>query len=96
MAFEKLILDPQISTRAPYIWGVLQGVALGKVLGMDRVSVLEFGVAGGRGLLALEHIAASVEEMLKIQIDVYGFDTATGLPKPQDYRDCPNVWLGEG
>jgi hypothetical protein len=76
--------------------GVLQGVALGKVLGMDRVSVLEFGVAGGGGLLALEHIAGNVEKMLKIGVDVYGFDTGTGLPKPQDYRDCPNIWLGEG
>jgi hypothetical protein len=93
---EKLMLDPRNSKRAAYIWGVLQGVALGKVLGMDRVSVLEFGVAGGRGLLALEHIAASVEEMLKIGIDVYGFDTGTGLPEPRDYRDCPNIWLGEG
>jgi hypothetical protein len=94
--FEKIRRDPVSSKRPHYIWGVLQGVALGKVLGMQRVSVLEFGVAGGAGLLALERTAATVEEMLGIGIDVYGFDTGAGLPKPQDYRDCPNIWLGEG
>jgi len=27
-----------------------------------------------------------------VGIDVYGFDTGTGLPKPQDYRDLPNLY----
>jgi len=54
---------------------------------MHRVSVLEFGVAGGQGLLTLERIAVRVEEMINIGIDVYAFDTgdgsyqATGLPR---------------
>ena len=95
-SFEKLMRDPLSAKKPAYIWGVLQGVALGKVLGMERVSVLEFGVAGGAGLLALERIAARVEEMIEIKIDVYGFDTGTGLPKPEDYRDCPNIWIGQG
>lgn len=94
--FEKLMRDPLCAKRPNYIWGVLQGVALGKVLGKESVSIIEFGVAEGAGLLALERIAAHVEEMLKIGIEVYGFDTGTGLPSPQDYRDCPNIWLGEG
>jgi hypothetical protein len=92
----QLLKDSGCSARPNYIWGAAQGVALGKVLGMERVSVIEFGVAGGAGLLALERIAARLEEMVGIRIDVHGFDTGVGLPKPQDYRDCPNVWLGEG
>jgi hypothetical protein len=72
---------------------MLQGVALGKVLNMNRVSVIEFGVAGGAGLLAMEHIAESIEEMLNIKIDIYGFDRGTGIPKSQGYRDLPNLWL---
>jgi hypothetical protein len=60
---------------------------------MERVSIIEFGVASGRGLLALERIAEKAEEMIKIGIDVYGFDTGGGLPKSQDYRDCPNLWI---
>ena len=92
-SFKKLIKDPLCSRRPAYVWGVLQGVALGKVLSLERVSVIEFGVAGGAGLLALERLADRVEEMMGIAIEVYGFDTAIGLPKSQDYRDCPNIWL---
>lgn len=92
-ALEKLLRDPACAGRCAYIWGVLKGCALAKVLDMRRVSVIEFGVAGGAGLLALEQIAECVEAMLQIRIDVYGFDTGCGLPKPVDYRDCPNLWL---
>ncbi|MDR7554855.1 MAG: hypothetical protein QN157_04545 [Armatimonadota bacterium] len=59
---------------------------------MDRVSVVEFGVAGGNGLVALERIAERVETQLGVAVDVYGFDTGTGMPRPQDVRDCPNLW----
>jgi len=84
--------DRLCSKNPPYIWGVLQGAALGKVLGYKRISVLEFGVAGGAGLLALEHIASHCEKMVDIEIEVYGFDGGVGLPKPHDYRDHPNTW----
>ena len=61
-------------------------------LGVRRVSVIEFGVAGGNGLIALEDIATRIENMFGIEIDVYGFDTGAGLPKPTDYRDLPNLF----
>jgi hypothetical protein len=90
--FEKLAVEPSCSPRPYYAWGVLQGAHLGKALGIERVSVIEFGVAGGNGLVALERIAERVEQILGIGIDVYGFDTGGGLPMPVDYRDCPNLW----
>ncbi len=91
--FQKLMQNPMCSRKPPYIWGALQGVALGKVLGMKKVSLVEFGVAAGRGLLTLEYIADRIQEMMDVEIEIYGFDTASGLPKPQDYRDCPNLFL---
>src|SRR5262245_3814170 len=84
--FQTLVRDPRCAQRQAYIWGVLQGVALAKVLGLDRVSVIELGVAGGAGLLALEHVAESAEKLMDVAVDVYGFDTGRGLPKPQGYR----------
>ena len=36
--------------RASYTWGVLQGVHLARALGVKRISVIEFGVAGGKWL----------------------------------------------
>jgi hypothetical protein len=82
----------QMHRRESYVWGVVQGLALAQALGYPRVSVIEFGVAGGTGLLALERIAEQAEKIVGIGIDVYGFDTGMGLPKPQDYRDVPYMW----
>ena len=65
---------------------------LAKKLGLDRISVLEFGVAGGRGLLNLEYHAREIARELEIEIDIYGFDTGRGLPRPLDYRDLPYHW----
>ena len=62
--------------------------------GIDQISVIEFGVATGVSLLALERIAAAVEETSGVRISVYGFDAGPGgLPELiGDYRDCPDVW----
>jgi hypothetical protein len=71
----------------------VQGANLAKVLGIHRISVIELGVAGGNGLIALEYIAEKVEKMCGVEIDVYGFDTGMGLPKPHDHRDLPNLYV---
>jgi len=78
--------------RPNYVWGVIHGAALAQALGVHQISVVEFGVAGGNGLIALQDIAARVEDMFGVKIDVYGFDTGAGLPKPTDYRDLPNFF----
>jgi hypothetical protein len=75
-----------------YVWPALQAAKLAKRLQIDRVSFIEFGVAGGNSLLKLESIAKRLEHHFGINIDVYGFDTGTGLTRPQDYRDMPNLW----
>jgi hypothetical protein len=75
----------------PHIWGILQGVNLAKALGIPRVSIVEFGVAGGNGQIQMERIATTVEKIFDVHIDIYGFDTSKGLPAPTDYRDLPNL-----
>ena len=77
--------------RRPYAWGILQGVNLASALGIRRVSMLEFGVAGGNGQIEMERIAAALEKSFNVEIDIYGFDTSVGLPTPTDYRDVPNL-----
>jgi len=80
-------------TRRPhYRWGTLCAAFLGKALGYKRISVIEFGVAGGDGLIALERFAAEAAAASGVHIDTFGFDTGTGLTKPQDYRDLPQLW----
>jgi hypothetical protein len=87
----KKIVD-EVDTYPQYVWGALNGISLAKAVDVERVSVIEFGVGGGNGLLALEKIALSLEQMYGVAVDVYGFDMGTGLPKPRDYRDLPNLW----
>jgi hypothetical protein len=58
-------------------------------LGIRAISVLEFGVAGGNGLLALENAASAATSVSGVQIQVVGFDTGAGMPPPEDHRDVP-------
>jgi hypothetical protein len=92
-AFSRVVKKPACRLRPQYAWGAVQGAALARVLGIPRVSVIEFGVAGGHGLLALEGAASAVETLTGVRIDVFGFDTGAGLPRPVDHRDQPNMWF---
>jgi hypothetical protein len=78
--------------RPHYGYIVYNAARLATKLNLTRISVLEFGVAGGRGLLNLEYHAREVEALVSIKIDLYGFDTGEGLPQPLDYRDLPYHW----
>lgn len=88
-AGNKLYLELISKEGHGYAWGVLQGARLASGLGYEQVSVIEFGVAAGNGLLALERFSTKVEGMLDVKIEVHGFDNLIGLPKPKDYRDIP-------
>ena len=81
-----------VSSHAPYAFGVLSAARLAKALGLPGISVVEFGVAGGRGLIALERISREVSQSVGIRIDVFGFDSGQGMPEASDYRDLPHVW----
>jgi len=80
-----------VQARPQYLWPVLQGARIAKALGLDRVSALEFGVAGGNGLLALEAAATAADSLTGLAIDVVGFDSGRGMPVPVDHRDVPWV-----
>jgi hypothetical protein len=79
----------QPGLRANYTWPVLHAASVAARTGRGRISVLEFGVAGGNGLLALERAALAAERELGVEIGVFGFDTGRGLPAPRDHRDAP-------
>jgi len=78
--------------RPNYAYLVYQAAKQAARLGEPRVSLLEFGVAGGAGLRAMEHHAVQAEKIFPVKIELYGFDTGEGLPPPEDYRDLPYHW----
>ena len=81
-----------VSKRPAYLLGVLAAAEQAKQQGVPAISVIEFGVAGGDGLVTLQDEAEAVERATGVSIAVYGFD-AGGLPALiGDYRDHPDVW----
>ena len=41
----------------------------------------------------MERASELVETMVNIEVDVCGFDSERGLPKPQDYCNLPDVFF---
>lgn len=75
--------------RPQYVWPLLRAARDAQALRIPEIAACEFGVAAGRGLLALEEIAGIVGQATGVEIRVFGFDTGAGLPPPRDHRDVP-------
>ena len=89
------ILASGLPVRPSYTFCVLHAASVASRTGVPAISVLEFGVAGGSGLIALEAVAGEAERVFGVGVGVYGFDTGQGLPPPRDYRDAP-FWMERG
>jgi hypothetical protein len=99
---EKLLADENASfseklefdafPRTHFAYGTFFAALQAKALGLDRISVYEFGVGWGGGLMELERVAVMVEQETGVSIDVYGFDTGAGMPESVGFQDLPNVW----
>lgn len=83
-----------VSPRPAYLLGLVAAANQALKQRVGEISVIEFGVAGGNGLVALEAEAAAVERETGIGIKVYGFDAgSSGLPAfIGDHRDHPDAW----
>lgn len=78
--------------RPHYAYCIYNSLWLAKKLGYKKISIIEFGVAGGNGLLNIEKHTSRLQKRLGIEVEVYGFDRGIGLPSPKDYKDLPYVW----
>ena len=85
-------VDHDLVIRQHNAYCLLKCADYAKSLGIKTVSVLEFGVAAGAGLMNLVHIARRVTDCTGIQFKLYGFDTGGGMPPPLDYRDHPDLY----
>ncbi len=80
--------------RPHYAYGIFHATEQAKLLGLTGITVIEFGVAGGDGLLNLQSIAREVGQHFGLSISVWGFDSGEGMPEASDYRDLAHVWGG--
>ena len=75
-----------------HAYGILKAAKLAKKLKMDSMTVIEFGVANGTGLINIQSICNKISKLLDIKFNIYGFDNLVGLPKPEDYKDHPDLY----
>ncbi|MGH2726972.1 MAG: hypothetical protein ACRDKS_08340 [Actinomycetota bacterium] len=87
--FEKVQRAGGVAVRPNYTWSLLHVAGICRALNIPRYTAIEFGVAGGNGLVALDVTSRHVSELTGVEVDVIGFDMGTGLPPATDWRDAP-------
>jgi hypothetical protein len=85
VAFD-LIIRPQ------YAFPILRAADQAREYGISKLTIVEFGVASGAGLLNMCRIAERTSRATGVEFRVTGFDTGVGMPPPADYRDHPEQW----
>ncbi len=83
-----------LSERPAYLLGLNFAARQAIREGVRAFSAVEFGVAGGNGLIVLEKEAAAISRDHDLAISVVGFDRGSGgLPDfIGDHRDHPDIW----
>jgi hypothetical protein len=81
-----------VYSRPHFAFGLSHAADQAARLGIKRMAAIEFGVAGGNGLVALEQISDEIGRFYGVEIDVFGFDAGGGMPAAEDYRDSPYIW----
>jgi hypothetical protein len=75
-----------------YAYCILKAAEQARAFGLPRMTIAEFGVAGGAGLLSMCRIARAVTAATGVAVEIVGFDREGGLTPPADYRDHPELW----
>ena len=85
VAFD-LIIRPQ------YAFSILRAADQAREYGISKLTIIEFGVASGAGLLNMCRIAERTRKATGIEFRIVGFDIGIGMPPAADYRDHPEQW----
>lgn len=78
--------------RPGYAYGMFRAADLARFLGRTSVTICEFGVATGNGLMAMVELAALIGPETGIEFRIVGFDTGAGLPALGGPEDHPEIW----
>jgi len=86
-------IDYDCIPRHPYAYCILAAADHALEHGIKRLTLIEFGVAAGAGLMNMCWIAKQVTKETGVEFDIIGFDSGEGMPPPIDYRDHPEKYL---
>ncbi len=70
-------------------YSLMKAAEFARWVGLSSLTVIEFGVATGAGLMNMCRISERVTKATGVQFKIYGFDSGVGLPAPRDHRDMP-------
>jgi hypothetical protein len=73
-------------------YAILNAAQRARVQGVRKITIVEFGVAAGAGLLNMCNIAKRAAKETGVEISVVGFDSGTGMPQSFGYRDHPDLY----
>ncbi len=86
----KILFD--LYLRPQHAFGLLTAADDALTAGHKSVTVIEFGVANGAGLLNLCALAEKITKETGVAFHIVGFDNASGMPPLRDYRDHPELY----
>lgn len=89
----RLKIKYDLIPRESYAYGILAAADLAKSHCIDRITIIEFGVASGNGLFNMCYIAEKVTKLTGVEFQILGFDSGQGMPAPLDYRDHPEKYF---
>lgn len=79
--------------REAYAYGILAAADYATQNNIKKITIIEFGVAAGNGLLNMCYIANKVNKLTGVEFQILGFDSGVGMPEPIDYRDHPEKYF---
>lgn len=92
-AFYRHYYKEQKLPRMHYAYNIWSAANEAKRLGIPAISVIEFGVAGGSGIVNCEFHAREISRLTNVDIQIYGFDRIDGMPTENEgYKDLIHLW----
>jgi hypothetical protein len=76
-----------------FAYGMLEAARQAHALGKPALTAVEFGVAGGNGLVTMERYAAEIAHLTGVRWEIIGMDMGPGgMPPAASNRDLPYAW----
>jgi hypothetical protein len=86
----KILFD--LILRQQHAYAILYATDKALKDGLKKLTIIEFGVANGAGLINISKICKKLTKIYGVEYQIYGFDTGCGMPDPIDYRDHPELY----
>ncbi len=67
--------------RQQYAFSLLKTAELAQAQGLKSVTVIEFGVAAGAGLMNICNISSHITRLTGVEFQIFGFDSGHGCPR---------------